>query len=252
MGILSVQSVSKIYPKRWRQPAVEALQNVSFELGPGQIMGLLGPNGAGKTTLIKCALGLMRPDQGNIHVLDVVSTLAAARAHVGYLPENHAFPDYLNAEQVLHFVGRLFGWPRPQRRARIEQLLTQLGLGKRLKTKLKAYSKGMKQRLGLAQALFNQPQLLVLDEPNEGLDPLGRADVKVLLHELKDQGLSVLISSHVLAEVEAVCDRVAILNEGRLLCEGTLEELTQGRGLEAAFVALVRAQPGSDSSGEPR
>jgi len=165
----------------------------------------------------------------------------AARARLGYLPEDHHLPGYLNAPQTLDFVGQLFGLPAGERRRRADRLLEQVDLAKRRKDKVRTYSKGMRQRLGLAQALMNEPQVLILDEPNEGLDPLGRADVKELLKRLKGEGVTVFISSHVLTEIEHLCDRVAILNEGRLLREGTVAELTEDGDLEHAFIELVRS-----------
>lgn len=241
MNALEVQQVSKSYQQWSKKEHTPALSEVSFEVGGGQIFGLLGPNGAGKTTLIKCALGLVRADRGQIVLQGTPSTVARCRRWVGYLPEDYALLEYLNAEQFLHIVGQLFELGLQERRRRIQRLLDQLGLAQRKTTKIKAYSKGMRQRLGLAQALINDPKLLILDEPNEGLDPLGRADVKALLLDLKQQGVSVLISSHVLAELEHICDRAAILNEGKLLKEGTIKTLTQDKSLEVAFIELIQA-----------
>lgn len=244
MSILSVQDVSKTY-RKWGQETIVALENVSLEVDSGQIFGLLGPNGAGKTTLIKCVLDLVRVDQGQITVMGVPATTPAARKRVGFLPEDQQLPEYLDAGQLLDFVGRLFELPASVRKQRTDQLLDQVGLSKRRHTKIHAYSKGMRQRLGIAQALINEPQVLILDEPNEGLDPLGRADIKALLQDLKGTGVTIFISSHVLAEIEHICDRVAILHEGKLLHEGPVQKLTQDKDLEQSFIELIRgAQTG--------
>lgn len=241
MNVLEVQQVSKSYRKAPKEGPACALCNVSFEVGAGQIFGLLGPNGAGKTTLIKCVLDLVRADRGQILLRGVPSTAARCRRWVGYLPEEYALLDYLNATQFLHYAGRLCAVPARERGRRVQRLLDQVGLATRKTTKIKAYSKGMRQRLGVAQALINDPKLLILDEPNEGLDPLGRAEMKTLLLDLKQQGVTVLISSHVLAELEHLCDRAAILNEGKLLKEGTVAALTQDKSLEASFIELIQS-----------
>jgi len=241
MAVLSVSGLSKTYHKGLRREQTVALRDVSLSVEAGQLFGLLGPNGAGKTTLIKCVLDLVRPDAGVISLLDRPVRSPAARARLGYLPEDHHLPGYLNAPQTLDFVGQLFGLPADERRRRADRLLELVDLAKRRKDKVRTYSKGMRQRLGLAQALVNEPRVLILDEPNEGLDPLGRADVKELLKRLKGEGVTVFISSHVLTEIEHLCDRVAILNEGRLLKEGTVVELTEDGDLEGAFIELVRS-----------
>lgn len=237
MSVLSIEQVSKRYSNQ-----ILALNDVSLDVKAQQIFGLVGPNGAGKTTLIKCILDLVRADQGQISILGQPSTHSAARAKLGYLPEDHLLPEHLNAEQLLDFVGQLFELPARTRSERIDTLLTQVGLQKRRKSKLKTFSKGMRQRLGIAQALMNHPQLLILDEPNEGLDPIGRADIKDLLLDLKATGVTIFISSHVLAELETFCDHVGILHEGRLIGEGSVKELTHDKDLEKYFVELIREQ----------
>ncbi len=241
MPVLSVNGLSKTYQKGLRREQTVALREVSLSVEAGQLFGLLGPNGAGKTTLIKCVLDLVRPDAGELSLLGRSVRVPSTRARLGYLPEDHHLPGYLDAPQTLDFVGQLFGLPAGERRRRADRLLELVDLGKRRRDKVRTYSKGMRQRLGLAQALMNEPQVLILDEPNEGLDPLGRADVKELLKRLKGEGVTVFISSHVLTEIEHLCDRVAILNEGRLLREGTVAELTEDGDLEHAFIELVRS-----------
>lgn len=239
MDAVNIFELYKSFPRGWGRGRAEALRGVSLRVAQGQIYGLLGPNGAGKTTLIKCMMDLARPDRGRIELLGVSARLARARAPVGYLPEDYRLPDYMSADQLLEFVGALYGLPRRARR--VGQVLEQVELAARRKDKISSYSKGMRQRLGLAHALLSEPRLLVLDEPNEGLDPLGRAQVKALLLELKRRGVTVFISSHVLTEVERICDRVAILHEGRLLEEGTVEALTRQQDLEQRFVELIHA-----------
>jgi ABC-2 type transport system ATP-binding protein len=201
--VLTFSGVSKAYRRRRGEPVV-ALREVGFAVGAGQIYGLLGPNGAGKTTLLKCALDLARADAGEIRLLGEPPGRPAARARVGHLPEDHQLPEHLTARQALDFVGRLCAVPAAERARRTDELLERVGLAARSRDRIRTYSKGMRQRLGLAQALFNAPRLLILDEPNEGLDPLGRADVKALLQALKAEGATVLISSHVLAELESL------------------------------------------------
>jgi ABC-2 type transport system ATP-binding protein len=239
MSALLFQDVSKTY-RKFGGSGVVALESVSLTVVPGQIYGLLGPNGAGKTTLIKCALDLARADEGSVSIHGRSSTSPSARQNVGYLPEDHRLPDHMTADQLMDFVGSLCEMPKEKRKARTDELLEIVGLTKRRVSKIRTFSKGMRQRLGVAQALIHEPNLLILDEPNEGLDPLGRADMKDLLIKLKEHGLTVFISSHILTEIERLCDRVAILHEGRLVHEASVEELTQGQNLEDRFVELIR------------
>lgn len=199
----------------------------------------MGPNGAGKTTLIKCLLGITFSDGGEARILGIDVRRAEARRSVGYLPEDHQLPPHLRGERLLDLFAKLYSIRKLERKKRVDRLLDLVELDQRRRSKVKEYSKGMRQRLGIAQALINQPKLLLLDEPNEGLDPLGRKRVKELLLQLKREGVTVFISSHVLTEIERLCDRVAILHEGRLIREGAVEELTAERSLEDAFVEIV-------------
>lgn len=222
---LALTSVSKTYRNPMTLRLFEAVRGVSLTLHRGEVFGLLGPNGAGKTTTIKMILGLARPSSGSIRIdgrdpLDPVS-----RRRLGYLPENPCFYDHLSALEYLELVGDLFGLATPVTRRRAEALLDRMGLLPHARKPLRKYSKGMTQRLGLAQALLNEPALLVLDEPMSGLDPIGRAEVKQLLREERARGTTVLMSSHVLAETESICDRVGILNGGRLLDVGGVPQL---------------------------
>jgi ABC-2 type transport system ATP-binding protein len=224
---ISVSDLSKTYRTGlFGASGVRALDDVSLEVEPGAIFGLLGPNGAGKTTLVKILLGLVHPSTGRARLFGAPADRPAARQRVGYLPETHRFPGFLTAEQTLQVYGRLADVPSPPRTDRIASLLAQVGLEARRDTKVKTFSKGMLQRLGIAQALLNDPDLLFLDEPTSGVDPVGRRDIRDLVLELRDQGTTVFLNSHLLSEVEKVCSRIAILREGTVVRTGTIEELT--------------------------
>jgi ABC-2 type transport system ATP-binding protein len=221
--------------KRYR--GVEALKGVSVRVEPGEVYGLLGQNGAGKTTLVKILLGIVKPTGGGADLLGRPAGDAAARKRVGYLPEDHRFPEYHTAWSLLDFYGSLHGVPRSDRRKRIPAALDRVGLGQRMNSKIRTYSKGMKQRLGIAQALFHNPEVVFLDEPTDGVDPLGRREIRGILTELKDAGVTVFVNSHLLSEVELVCDRVAILRRGELAREGTIAELTEQRNVYVVGLA---------------
>jgi ABC-2 type transport system ATP-binding protein len=208
---------------------VEALRGVSIRVEPGEVYGLLGPNGAGKTTLVKILLGIVRGTAGSARLLGRAVGDAAARRRVGYLPEDHRFPEYHTAYSLLDFYGDLHGLPAADRRKRIPAALAQVGLADRMHSKVRAYSKGMKQRLGVAQALYHGPDVVFLDEPTDGVDPLGRREIRTILQDLKSRGVTVFLNSHLLSEVEQLCDRVAILQRGLLAREGTIGDLTEQR-----------------------
>jgi ABC-2 type transport system ATP-binding protein len=206
---------------------VKALQGVSLSVHARKIFGLLGPNGAGKTTFIKILLGLQRADSGTAKLFGIPVNNPAARAQVGYLPENHRFPEFLTGGALLDYCGRLSGMRDPnERRRRAETLLKRVNMWDWRDTRTKKYSKGMLQRLGLAQALLHDPQLILLDEPTDGVDPIGRKEIRDLLLELKQEGKTIFLNSHLLSEVEMICDEVAILHKGKLLRQGTVHELT--------------------------
>lgn len=202
-----------------------ALDELSLTVRPGEVFGLLGPNGAGKTTAIKILVGLVRPSAGEARIFGQPVADPATRRDVGYLPEHFRFPDWLTGEQVLHLHGRLAGLDRAQRRTRVTAVLEQVGLTDRADARLRAYSKGMAQRIGLAQALLARPRLVLLDEPTSALDPVGRRTVRDLVRGLRDEGAAVVLNSHLLSEVEMVCDRVAIVDRGRVRRAGRLTEL---------------------------
>jgi len=225
LSILRLESVVKTYRDPMTLRPFTAVDGVSLTLERGEIFGLLGPNGAGKTSTIKMILGLMRPTRGVIRIEGRDPWDPDARRKLGYLPENPCFYDHLSAMEYLELVGSLFGIRAETRRARAEALLQRLGLSAHARKPLRKFSKGMTQRVGIAQALLNEPNFLVLDEPMSGLDPIGRADVKQLLREERERGTTILLTSHVLAETESLCDRVAILHAGRVLEVGTVKGL---------------------------
>lgn len=221
------------------EPAVEALglrkeygtkvavQNLTLSVGQGEIFGFLGPNGAGKTTAMKMLLGLVKPTAGEARLLGRDLNHVEARARVGFLPELFRFHDWMTAEEFLDFHGRLAGMPAADRRRRIPEVLALVGLGTRGKDRLKGFSKGMQQRAGLGQAIIHQPELVFLDEPTSALDPLGRREVRDIIFHLRDQGTTVFLNSHLLSEVQQVCERVVILDQGRVVRSGPLTELLE-------------------------
>lgn len=213
--------------KRYRQ--VEALKGVSVKVEKGQIFGLLGQNGAGKSTLVKILLGIVQRTDGEAYLMGQQAGSADARRLVGYLPEDHRFPEYHTAYSLLDFYGSLYGLSRADRIRRIGEMLEVVGLRGRMNTKIRTYSKGMKQRLGIAQSMFHDPDLILLDEPTDGVDPIGRREIRALLTQLKGQGKTIFLNSHLLGEVELICDRVAILQRGALIKEGTIADLTTAK-----------------------
>ena len=225
---LQIEDLHKTYRDPMTLRPFTAVSGITLALEGGEIFGLLGPNGAGKTSTIKMVLGLSRPTSGTVRVHGRDPRDPEARRRLGYLPENPCFYDHLTATEYLDLVGSLFGLEPRERRARGGELLDRLGLGSHANKALRTYSKGMTQRLGLAQALLNRPALLILDEPMSGLDPIGRAEVKRLLREERARGATVLLSSHVLAETETLCDRVGILAKGRLVETGSVPGLLAG------------------------
>ena len=227
--------LTKVFVSDWTRRRTVALDRLDLEVAAGEIYGFLGPNGAGKTTTIKLLLGLLAPTAGRAEVLGEDARGLAHRARLGYLPENPAFYDYLTGRELLDFCGRLAGLAGPGRRRRIDELLGLVGLERAADVRLGRYSKGMLQRAGLAQALLGDPRLLILDEPQSGLDPAGRKEVRDLILRLAAEGRTVLFSSHILADAEMICDRVGILRAGRLVAAGRLDELLQPRARAVEF-----------------
>ncbi len=205
-----------------------ALHDLSITVGYGEVFGFLGPNGAGKTTAVKMLVGLIRPTAGEGRVLGYPLGDHRARRHIGYLPELFRFHDWLTGEELLDLHGQLYGLTLAERRRRIPEVLELVGLTEAARRRIRTYSKGMQQRIGIAQALLAEPQLVILDEPTSALDPLGRRDVRDLIRRLRDRGVTVFLNSHLLSEVEAVCDRVAFVNRGRVVAIGKLDELLRG------------------------
>jgi ABC-2 type transport system ATP-binding protein len=232
--------------KRYRQSDPLAVDDVSFHITAGQVFGLLGPNGAGKTTIVKMIAGLVRPDSGSIEVLGSSPGDPRTRAKLGFAPEEPDFPKFLKAPEVLDYFGRLLRLTGLERRRRIPETLQWCGLaGER--RQVRQFSKGMKQRLGLGQALLGRPRLVIFDEPTSDLDPAGRRDVRELITKLKSDGVAVLLNSHLLSEVERVSDTVAILDHGRVLAEGAMAAVVpDGRTLEETFIELVQRARGTD------
>ena len=231
MSVIETRDLSKNYGR------IEALKGVTLRVEKGQIFGLLGQNGAGKTTLIKVLLGIVRKTDGEAGLLGHVAGDASARKRVGYLPEDHQFPGYHTAFSLMDFYGALYGVPKDDRRKKIPETLELVGIAGRMNSKIRTYSKGMKQRLGIAQALLHDPDLIILDEPTDGVDPLGRREIRELMGRLKERGHTIFLNSHLLGEVELICDRVAILQQGQLVREGTIAELTQQKGRYEIAVA---------------
>jgi ABC-2 type transport system ATP-binding protein len=248
MQAIVTEHLSKTYTSGFRgKRQIQALKDFSIEVESGQIFSLLGPNGAGKTTFIKILLSLTLKSEGTASLLGHDVSNAHARSKVGYLPESHRYPGYLTGEQVLESFGSLSGVPGPVLKKRTPELLALVGMSDWRKVKVKKYSKGMMQRLGLAQAMINDPELLFLDEPTDGVDPVGRAEIRDLLRNLKTQGKTIFLNSHLLSEVELVSDRVAILNKGQLLRVGTVDELTSTGdryhiGIEGALPETFRTE----------
>jgi ABC-2 type transport system ATP-binding protein len=217
---IDLRAVSKTYKGR-----IRALQDVSMKVGRGEVFGLLGPNGAGKSTLVKILMTIVRTRHCEGAMLGRPVGDKRTLGRVGYLPEHLRFPDYLTGAQVLEFVGGLTQTPRAERRRRSGELLDLVGMTQWAKTPVRKYSKGMKQRIGVAQALINDPDVVLLDEPTDGVDPVGRRDIREILTRMREQGRAVVLNSHMLGEVEMVCDRVAILVQGTVRAEGALDEL---------------------------
>lgn len=221
-----------------------AVNNLSLEVLSGQVFGFLGPNGAGKTTTMNVLLGFVNPTGGKAEIFGVDVREPIARQRIGYLPELTYYYKFLTAEELLRFYARIFKIPKTETEKRIDEILKLVELEHARKRQIKTYSKGMQQRAGLAQALINNPDLLILDEPTSGLDPLGRMKVRDIIRRLRDNGKTVFFSSHELGEVETVCDRISILHQGELKVEGSVSELMQHHQthLEAIFLKVVGYQ----------
>lgn len=223
--VVAVRGLTKVFKDFWNRPKARAVDNVDFEVRRGEVFGLLGPNGSGKSTIVKMLLGLLYPTRGHIEVFGHSPRHVRTKSRIGYLPEESYLYRYLNSRETLDFFGNLFTLSKQERATRTEQLLDMVGLTQTRTRAVGEFSKGMQRRIGLAQALINDPDLVILDEPTAGLDPIGCREVKDLILALARRGKTVILSSHLLADVENVCDRVVILYGGKVQAMGTLREL---------------------------
>jgi len=241
--ILRTEGLSKTFEVGFRRRRVEAVRDLSLTVAEGEIFGFVGPNGAGKTTTIKMLMGLIRPTGGKAFIFDAPIPSQRAKARIGYLPEHPAYYDFLSGSEALRLFAELAGVPRSEREERCGSLLDLVGLSGAEDRQIRKYSKGMQQRLGIAQALVGDPAFVVLDEPMSGLDPVGRKDMRDLILELKRRGKTIFFSTHILPDVEALCDRVGVIIDGKLRDVGKLDALLSARvtGVEATF-----AGPGAD------
>src|SRR5262245_9528975 len=247
--VIQTRNLTKIYRDFWGRKKVRALNSLSLEVQKGEVFGLLGPNGSGKTTTLKLLLGLLFPTEGEVNILGKSATDVTKNERIGYLPEESYLYKFLNAEETLDFYGRLFDMSAAVRKQRIDELIEMVGLNWARRRQLREYSKGMTRRIGLAQALINDPELILLDEPTSGLDPIGIREMKDMILRLRDQGKTIVMSSHQLGDVEDVCDRIAILHQGELKELGRVEELLtvqdvtqlKAKGLSKACEEEIRA-----------
>ncbi len=222
---VKTEGLTKVYKDFWRRESVPALTNLNITIERGEIFGLLGPNGSGKTTTVKLLLGLLFPSSGKSWLLGYSSVDLKVKSKIGFLPEESYLYKFLNAEEILDFYGKLFDIPKTERNSRIDKLIHDVGLNPYRKRPLSQYSKGMLRRIGLAQAIINDPDLVILDEPTSGLDPIASREIKDLILDFKRQGKTIVLCSHLLADVQNICDRIAILNKGVLQVMGNVREL---------------------------
>ncbi|MBR2720438.1 MAG: ABC transporter ATP-binding protein [Lentisphaeria bacterium] len=225
--VVQAVGLTKMFRDFWQRPKARAVNGIDFEIKPGEVVGLLGPNGSGKSTTVKMLLGLLYPTGGNVTVFGKSPRAVETKREIGYLPEESYLYKFLTAEETLDFFGSLFNISKDDRRRRIDQLLDMVGLAHARYRRVGEFSKGMSRRIGLAQAMINDPAFLILDEPTSGLDPLGCREVKDLILSLKKRGKTVLITSHLLSDVEDICDRVIILYGGQIRAQGALENLLE-------------------------
>jgi len=242
--IIETRNLTKVYRDFWGRPKVQALKALDLQVYRGEIFGLLGPNGSGKTTTIKLLLGLLFPTEGDALIFNEPTTNVEKNERIGYLPEESYLYKFLNAEETLHFYGRLFKIGSAERAKRVDRLIDMVGLSAAKHRQLREYSKGMQRRIGLAQALINNPELILLDEPTSGLDPIGTAEIKELIRDLRAQGKTIVLSGHLLADMQDICDRIAILHRGELKELGkvsdllTVQDVTQIKTRELSPAAL--------------
>jgi ABC-2 type transport system ATP-binding protein len=238
MNVIDVQDLTKVYSAGLKKRGIVALDKVMFTVEQGEVFGLLGPNGAGKTTFLKVLLGITQITSGDVTIAGYAPSDPQSRQKVGYLPENHRFPGHLTGLGLLEFTGRLYGMKRSDIEQRADALLELMAMDNWANLKIRKYSKGMLQRIGLAQALICDPDILLLDEPTDGVDPVGKVEIRKVLEKIRQEGKTIVLNSHLLSEVEAVADRVAILSKGKLIRISTVDELTSRQSqyeVEAEF-----------------
>ncbi|OHB88780.1 MAG: multidrug ABC transporter ATP-binding protein [Planctomycetes bacterium RIFCSPHIGHO2_02_FULL_40_12] len=233
---IRTEDLTKAYKSFWGRRKILALDKLNIAIQKGEIFGLLGPNGSGKTTTLKLLLGLITPTDGRAYVLGKSTNDVAIKSKIGFLPEESCFYRFLNADETLDFYGQLFRIPGKERKLRINRLVEQAGLEFARKRPLRQYSKGMLRRIGIAQALINDPDLVILDEPTSGLDPIGTRETKDIILALKERGKTVLLCSHLLSDVQDICDRVAILDKGKLQLAGTIDELLSSKNVVEVLI----------------
>ena len=244
---IETQDLTKVYTSQWKRREVRAIDGVSLQVRRGAVFGLLGPNGAGKTTFVKTLLSAVRPTKGIALIFGRDANEPEARRPIGYLPENHRFPTYFTGAGMLDFYAALAGVDAPRRKKLIPEHLELVGLSEWATMRIGKYSKGMLQRLGLAQALIHSPTILILDEPTDGVDPVGRRQIREILGRFEQRGVTIFVNSHLLAEVETLCREVAILHKGKVALSGRMQDLTAGKGYR-----LTVAQPPEALSEELR
>ena len=253
---IETSDLAKVYRSRWKRREVRAVDGISLQVPRGTIFGLLGPNGAGKTTFVKMLLSAVHPTRGSALIFGRNAREPEARRPIGYLPENHRFPTYFTGAGMLDFYAALSGMESAERRKRIPEMLEVVGLEQWGSVRIGKYSKGMLQRLGLAQALIHSPSMLILDEPTDGVDPVGRRQIRDVLTRFEEQGVTIFINSHLLVEVETFCREVAILDKGKVALSGKMHDLTAGKGYRLTVAeapeALVDALRGKATSFESR
>ncbi|CAN5547681.1 ABC transporter ATP-binding protein [soil metagenome] len=240
--VVEIENLTKDYEKGfWKKKKIRALEGLNLNVEAGQIFGFLGGNGAGKTTTIKILMSLIFPTDGKAKILGEAITNTKMHARIGYCPENPYFYDYLKATELMNYFGELFGLDAAKRKQKTEELLTKVGLDEKdWNRQLRKFSKGMLQRVGIAQCLINEPEIVFLDEPMSGLDPIGRREIRELIAELRDKGTTVFMSTHILSDIEALCDNVAILREGKLAATGKLDDLLTQSGETQVFEINVK------------
>lgn len=228
--VVEINNLTKVYRKLFSSREVKAVDNLSFYIRRGEVCGFLGPNGAGKTTTIMLLLGFLKPTSGTISVLGQKPSHVGVKERIGFLPEESYFYKFFNADEILDYYGSLFKMEPKLKRRRIDELIEMVGLKEARKRRIREYSKGMQRRIGIAQALINDPEFIILDEPTSGLDPIGTQEVKELIINLRRSGKTILMSSHLLADVQGVCDRIILLHQGKLIVEGPTREILSKRG----------------------